>query len=53
MIAVAEIFSGGGFMVGPALGSVVYSLGGYTSPFLVFGTSTLIAAPITYLLIIK
>lgn len=41
-IGLAEIFTGGGFMVGPIVGSLLYSLGGYTTPFIVFGTSTLV-----------
>lgn len=53
MIGIAEIASGAGFMVGPALGSVVFSLGNYTTPFIVFGTSSLLAAPISYYFIRK
>jgi MFS family permease len=50
-IGLAEIFTGGGFMVGPAVGSLLYSLGGYTTPFIVFGSSTLVVAPIAYFII--
>jgi hypothetical protein len=38
-------------MVGPAVGSLLYSLGGYTTPFIVFGSSTLVVAPIAYFII--
>jgi len=53
VVGLAEIFTGGGFMVGPALGSLLYTFGGYTIPFYVFGASTLIIAPITYFVLKK
>ena len=38
------MFFGLGYMLGPALGSVLYSLGGFLLPFLVFGSIGLIVA---------
>lgn len=50
-IGLAEMVTGGGFMLGPVFGSLLYSIGGYTLPFWVFGTATLIVAPLAYLMI--
>ena len=35
-----------GFLVGPVAGSVFYKIGGYTLPFIVFGSLSLILVPI-------
>lgn len=48
MCSIAEIFTGAGFMVGPIIGSGLYSLGGYTMPFIVSGTLNLLIAPLVY-----
>ena len=53
MCSIAEIFSGAGFMVGPIVGSSLYSLGGYTLPFIVCGTLNLIIAPLVYITLSK
>ena len=53
VVGLAEIVSGGGFIVGPVLGSLLYNLGGYTIPFYVFGACTLLFAPITYIALKK
>ena len=47
-ISMAEISAGLGFLIGPLLGSVFYTLGGYELPFLVFGTIALLCGPILY-----
>lgn len=47
-ISIAEIFCGLGFLFGPVLGSLVYKLGGYTAPFLFFGSFSLILVPLMY-----
>lgn len=47
-VGLAEIFTGGGFMIGPIVGSLLYSVGGYTMPFIVFGGMALFSAPIVY-----
>ena len=38
------MFFGLGYMLGPALGSALYSVGGFLLPFLVFGSIGLIVA---------
>ena len=45
-ISIAEIFSAGGYLCGPLIGSLLYSLGGYTLPFILFGSLALILVPI-------
>jgi hypothetical protein len=45
-IGIAEIFGGLGFLVGPVTGSLLYRLGGYICPFIVFGSLSLILVPI-------
>lgn len=47
-LSMAEISSGLGFLLGPLLGSVFYSLGGYELPFIVFGTVAFICGPLVY-----
>lgn len=50
-IGLAEIVAGSAFMIGPVIGSVLYSIGGYRFPFWTFGSATLIVAPISYLVV--
>ena len=46
MIGIAEMISALGFLFGPILGSILYSIGGYTLPFIVIGSLALIIVPI-------
>jgi hypothetical protein len=46
MIGIAEMFSSLGYLFGPVIGSVLYSVGGYTLPFLVMGSIALLLVPI-------
>lgn len=46
MIGIAEMFSALGFLFGPMLGSVFFSIGGYTLPFIVIGSLALLIIPI-------
>ena len=41
-MSIAESFASLGFLVGPAAGSLLYSLGGYLLPFIFFGTVSLV-----------
>jgi hypothetical protein len=50
-IGIAEIFSEMGFLLGPILGSILYSLGGYILPFYFFGTISILFVPILYIII--
>lgn len=43
-LSISELVCGLGFMFGPVLGSVTYSLGGYIMPFIFFGTIAVILA---------
>lgn len=43
-LGIIELVCGLGFMFGPVLGSVTYSLGGYIMPFALFGTLAIILA---------
>jgi hypothetical protein len=53
-ISIAEVFSSLGYLlgtcynnaIGPVFGSLLYGLGGYVAPFLVFGTLSIILVPI-------
>ena len=47
-LGITEISTGLGYMVGPALGGWLYSMGGFTMPFLVLGTLLLPTAAIIY-----
>ena len=47
-LGITEISTGLGYMVGPALGGWLYSIGGFTMPFLVLGTLLLPTAAIIY-----
>ena len=44
-IGITEIVSAGGFMIGPIIGSFFYKLGGYTLPFIFFGSLALLLIP--------
>jgi MFS family permease len=37
-MAIVEFFSAFGYMIGPVIGSFLYSIGGFAFPFLVFAT---------------
>ena len=44
IIAATELFFGIGYMLGPALGGLLYSAGGFSQPFLVSGLASLFVA---------
>jgi MFS family permease len=48
MIGISELTAGIGFLIGPIAGSFLYNLGGYLTPFLVFGGMTIVITPIIY-----
>lgn len=41
-MAIAEFFSSFGYLSGPIIGSLLYSLGGFSFPFLVFASCSVI-----------
>jgi len=45
-ISIAEIFGAIAFLIGPAVGSFLFSIGGYTLPFIMFGSFALLFVPI-------
>ncbi len=45
MIGISELFSALGYLLGPVVGSLLYSLGGYKMPFLFFGSLALLFVP--------
>jgi MFS family permease len=45
-VSIAEVFAALGFLLGPVVGSLLYSLGGYLTPFLVFGCIALLLVPL-------
>lgn len=47
-VSISEAFSSVGFFAGPALGSALYALGGYLTPFLVFSSFGFISLPFLY-----
>lgn len=47
-ISISEAFSSFGFFAGPALGSILYEIGGYLTPFLVFSTFGFLSLPFLY-----
>lgn len=47
-ISISEAFSSLGFFVGPALGSLLFEIGGYLTPFLVFSTFGFVSLPFLY-----
>ena len=53
MMGVAEIVCGAGFTFGPMIGSIIYSIGGYNAPFILFGSASLIFSPITYFILTR
>lgn len=52
-IGISELVAGLGFFLGPILGSLLYYLGGYLLPFIVFGGITCVITPILYCLLNK
>lgn len=48
-----ETFFGLGLIVGPTLGGALYSIGGYTTPFAVLGSTLFLAAVMTALVLPK
>uniref|UniRef100_A0A914X3P0 Major facilitator superfamily (MFS) profile domain-containing protein n=1 Tax=Plectus sambesii TaxID=2011161 RepID=A0A914X3P0_9BILA len=51
VVGILETFTGLGFTVGPAIGGLLYELGGYQVPFSVLGSLLLIAALLSYFLL--
>ena len=49
--ALAEMGAGFGFFIGPIFGSLLYSVGGYTFPFIFFGGLVFIIAPLLFILL--
>lgn len=49
MIAISELSAGTGFLLGPIVGSVLFNIGGYLTPFLAFGGLTICITPFIYL----
>ena len=47
-VSISESFNGLGMFAGPILGSLIYSVGGYVSPFIVFSTFGIIVLPFLY-----
>jgi MFS family permease len=45
-ISIAEVFGSLGFLLGPIIGSLLYQLGGYITPFLFFGCVALLPVPL-------
>jgi hypothetical protein len=43
-VAIVEFVQAIGYLSGPVIGSVLYALGGFSFPFLVFASSSLIIA---------
>ncbi|KAK3088776.1 hypothetical protein FSP39_023627 [Pinctada imbricata] len=48
VFGIGEVFVGIGFMSGPAIGGVLYGLGGFIMPFLVIGAVLLICVPVNW-----
>lgn len=42
-----------GYVIGPVLGGVLYNIGGYKTPFIVFATIQIILSPLIYTLLKK
>lgn len=51
MISVLEIFYGLGLAIGPTVGGGLYELGGFLTPFIVLGSTMLLSAFITWILL--
>ena len=45
MIGIAEMIGSLGFFIGPIIGSMLYSAGGYILPFIVIGSLAIIIVP--------
>lgn len=50
-VALAEMGAAFGLLLGPIFGSLLYSVGGYTFPFLFFGGLVFIIAPLLFILL--
>ena len=48
MIGISELSAGIGFLIGPITGSLLFNLGGYLTPFIVFGGLTVVISPFIY-----
>jgi MFS family permease len=46
MVGVAELVISFGYLIGPIIGSLLYSVGGYTAPFIVIGSLAILIVPI-------
>lgn len=51
VFGIGEVFVGVGFMSGPAIGGVLYGLGGFFTPFLVTGVLILLCVPVNYIIL--
>lgn len=47
-VSISESFNGLGMFAGPILGSLIYSVGGYVSPFIVFSSFGVLVTPLLY-----
>ncbi|KAM3143694.1 hypothetical protein pb186bvf_004190 [Paramecium bursaria] len=47
-VSISESFNGLGMFAGPILGSLIYSVGGYISPFIAFSTFGILVLPFLY-----
>ena len=47
-VSISESFNGLGMFAGPILGSLIYSVGGYVSPFIVFSSFGVLVSPFLY-----
>ncbi|XP_070533953.1 MFS-type transporter SLC18B1-like isoform X2 [Ptychodera flava] len=48
VFGIIEIFTGLGFMIGPPVGGYLYQVGGYSLPFLVLGSCTVLVVLVNY-----
>jgi MFS family permease len=53
MIGLCELAGGIGFLIGPICGSLLYNVGGYLTPFFVFGGLAISIAPVIYFFVEK
>ncbi|XP_062591163.1 MFS-type transporter SLC18B1-like [Saccostrea cucullata] len=51
VFGIGEVFVGVGFMSGPAIGGVLYGLGGFFTPFLVIGVLIIICVPVNWIIL--
>ena len=52
-VGIMEACTGIGYIVGPVVGGLLYSLGGYKAPFLFFSLFLLLGIPILYKTLLK